>query len=54
MVTDSDYISSKVFSQLGNNKLLHQVAVISKNLNPAKCNYKIDDKELLVIIRCFE
>ena len=25
-----------------------------KNLNPAKCNYKIYNKELLVIIKSFE
>ena len=55
VVTDSsDYVSSVVFSQLSNDKLLHPVAYFSKNLNPAECNYKIYDKELLAIIRCFE
>ena len=50
----SDYVSSGVFSQLGNNELLHPVAFFSKNLKPVECNYKIYDKELLAIIRCFE
>ena len=50
----SDYVSSGVLSQLGDDELLHPIAFFSKNLNPAKCNYKIYDKELLAIIRCFE
>ena len=50
----SDYVSSGVFFQLGEDGLLHPVAFFSKNLNPAKCNYEIYDKELLAIIRCFE
>ena len=50
----SDYISSRVLSQLGEDGLLHLVAFFSKNLNPAECNYEIYDKVLLAIIRCFE
>ena len=50
----SDYVSSGVLSQLGEDELLHPVACFSKNLNPAECNYKIYKKELLAIIRCFE
>ena len=50
----SDYVSSEVFSQLGNDGLLHPVVFFSKNLNPAECNYEIYDKELLATIRCFE
>ena len=50
----SDYVSSGVLSQLGDDELLHPVAFFSKNLNPAECNYEIYDKELLAIIRCFE
>ncbi len=46
----SDYVSSRVFSQLGEDGLLHPVAFFSKNLNPADYNYKIYDKELLAII----
>ncbi len=50
----SDYISSGIFSQLGEDGLLHLVAFFSKNLNLIECNYEIYDKELLAIIRCFE
>ena len=50
----SNYVSSGVFSQLGEDELLHPVAFFSKNLNPAECNYEIYDKELLAIIRYFE
>ena len=41
----SNYVSSKIFSKLGNDKLLYLIAFFSKNLNLAKCNYKIYDKE---------
>ena len=46
----SDYVSSGVLSQLGKDGLLHPVAFFSKNLNSAKCNYEIYNKELLAII----
>lgn len=55
MDTDlSNYVSSRVFFQLGNNKLIHLINFFSKNLNLVKCNYEIYDKELLAIIRWFE
>ena len=55
METDSlDYVSSRVLSQLGNDRSLHSVAFFSKNLNLTECNYEIYDKELLAIIRYFE
>ena len=44
------YISSRIFFQLGKNRLLYPIAFFSKNLKLAKCNYKIYDKELLAII----
>ena len=50
----SDYISSIIFFQLGNDWLLHFVTFFSKNFNLAKCNYKIYNKELSAIIKCFE
>lgn len=46
----SNYISSRAFSQLGEDRLLHPVALFSKNLNPVECNYEIYNKELLAII----
>ena len=50
----SNYVSSGVLSQLGDDGLLYLIAFFSKNLNPTECNYEIYDKELLAIIRCFE
>ena len=50
----SDYVSSGVLFQLGEDGLLHSVTFFFKNLNPVECNYEIYDKELLAIIRCFE
>ncbi len=50
----SDYVSSRILFQLGNNRLLYLVAFFFKNFNLVECNYEIYDKELLVIIRCFE
>ncbi len=51
----SDYVSSRVLSQLREDRLLHPITFFSKNLNSAaECNYEIYDKELLAIIRCFE
>ncbi len=50
----SDYVSSGVLSQLGDDGLLYPIAFFSKNLNPVKCNYEIYNKELLAIIRCFK
>ena len=49
-----DYVSSRVFSQLEEDGLLHPVAFFSKNPNPAECNYEIYEKELQAIIRYFE
>ena len=55
METDpSDYISSRVFSQLGEDELLHDIAFFSKNLHLVECNYEIYDKKLRAIIKCFE
>ena len=41
-----DYVSSGVFFQLGNDKLVYPIAFFFKNLNSVKCNYEIYDKEL--------
>ena len=55
MKTDSfDYVKSRVFSQFSKDRLLHFMFFFSKNPNSAKCNYKIYDKELSAIIKCFK
>ncbi len=51
----SDYISSRVLSQFGEDGLLYLVAFFSKNtINRAECNYEIYDKKELAIIQWFE
>ena len=50
----SDYVNSDVLSQKDDDDVLHSVAFYSKNLLLTECNYKIYDKELLIIIWCFE
>ena len=50
----SNYVNSDVLSQKDDDDVLHSVAFYSKNLLPAECNYEIYDKELLIIIQCFE
>ena len=49
-INPSDYVSSKVFSQLREDGLLYPVVFFLKNLNSAECNYEIYDKKLLAII----
>ena len=50
----SDYVSTGVLSQYGEDGILHPVAFFSTKHSPAKCNYKIYDKELMAIVRAFE
>ena len=50
----SDYVNSDVLSQKNDDDVLHSVAFYSKNLLLTECNYEIYDKELLIIIQCFE
>ena len=50
----SDYVNGGILSQPDDNSLLYFVAFYSKNLDPAKCNYNIYNKEFLTIICAFE
>jgi hypothetical protein len=50
----SDYIIAGVLSQPDNKKNLKPVAYFSTKILPAEYNYKIYNKELLVVIRAFE
>jgi hypothetical protein len=50
----SEYISAGVLSQYDDQGILHPVAFFSKKHTPAECNYEIDDKELMAIVRAFE
>ena len=50
----SDFAMEGVLSMKCEDEKWRLVAYISKLLNEAKMNYKIHDKEMLVIIRCLE
>ena len=50
----SDYVSAGILSQYDDNGILRPVAYFSRKHTPAKCNYKIFDKELLAIVKAFE
>jgi hypothetical protein len=49
----SDYVQGGCLSQIKDG-FLHPVAFFLKKLTPAKCNYKIYDKELLAIVNSLE
>ena len=50
----SNYITGGILSQYNKDGVLYPVVYFLKQLNPAKCNYKIYNKELLAIIRYFK
>jgi len=50
----SDYVSARVLSQYDDQHILHPFAFFFKKHSPAKCNYEIFDKKLMVNIRSFE
>ena len=53
-IDSSDYVNGSVLSQADDDGVLYLVIFYSKNLLPAEYNYKIYDKELLIIVRCLE
>jgi len=50
----SDYATGGVLSMKYGDKKWRPVAYISKSLSDTEKNYKIHDKEMLVVIRCLE
>ncbi len=46
----SNYVTLGVLSQYSNDRLLYPIAFFSKKIVLVECNYKIYNKELLVII----
>jgi len=50
----SNYVKDEILSQYDDERVLHPMAFYSKSMILAEINYHIYDKELLVIIRCFE
>ncbi len=49
-----NYVNDEVLSQYDDEEVLHSIVFYSKNMFSAECNYKIYDKELLIIIWAFE
>ncbi len=49
-----NYVNDEVLSQYDDEDILHSVIFYSKNMILAECNYKIYDKELLIIICCLK
>ncbi len=49
-----NYMFENILSQYNKNKILHSVTYFSKKHNSVECNYKIYDKELMIIVYAFE
>ncbi len=45
-----NYVNDEVFFQYDDEEVLHSIVFYNKNMFSAECNYKIYDKELLIII----
>ena len=50
----SDYVFEGILSQYNENEVLHLIAYFLKKHNSVECNYKIYDKEFMIIIYAFE
>ena len=48
-----DFVTAAILSQM-HKGTLRPVAFLSRKITPAKCNYKIYNKELLAIIQAFK
>jgi len=49
-----NYVFKNILFQYDENEILHLVTYFSKKHNSVKCNYKIYDKELMIIVCAFE
>ncbi len=49
-----NYVNDEVLSQYDDERVLYSIIFYSKNMSSAECNYKIYDKEFLIIIWAFE
>ncbi len=49
-----NYVNDEVLFQYDDEEILHSIVFYSKNMSSAECNYKIYNKELLIIIWAFE
>ncbi len=53
-INASNYVFKDILSQYDENEILHSVAYFSKKHNSVECNYKIYDKELMILVCAFE
>ncbi len=53
-INASNYVFKDILFQYDENKILHSVAYFSKKHNSVECNYKIYDKELMIIVCAFK
>ncbi len=53
-INASNYVFKDILSQYDENEILHSVVYFSKKHNSVECNYKIYDKELMIIVCAFK
>ena len=53
-IVSLNYVNDEILSQQDDNEVLHSVTFFSKSMLLVKCNYKIYDKKLLIIIKCLK
>ncbi len=49
-INSFNYVNNEILSQYDDEEVLHSIVFYNKNMSSAECNYKIYDKELLIII----
>ena len=49
-----NYMSEDILSQYNENKVFHSIIYFLKKHNSAECNYKIYNKEFIIIIYVFK
>ena len=53
-INASNYVFKDILFQYNKNEILHSVTYFLKKHNSVECNYKIYDKELMIIVCAFE
>ncbi len=53
-INASNYVFKNILFQYNENEIFHSITYFSKKHNSVECNYKIYDKELMIIVCAFE
>jgi len=53
-INASNYVFKDILSQYNENEILHSITYFSKKHNSIECNYKIYNKELMIIVYAFK